>query len=112
MIFVSTILCHFPAVLLRNLDPLTTEDGVLESLKNVSNMPIRSVRIGRDPLTSASRGICYLELNSVVDSMHLFNDLSTDPPMIDGRQGEIYVLNCCLLTFDKCYFLWLLLFYS
>lgn len=36
-----------------------------------------------------SRGVCYVEMNSVVDSMFLHNQLIADPPQIDGRQVEV-----------------------
>lgn len=81
-----------PAVLLRNLDTLTTEDSVLNVLQNipaVAKLPIKSVRIGRDPLNNISRGICYLDMNNTSDAMRLFAGLSAYQGLqIDGREGE------------------------
>jgi len=34
-------------------------------------------------------GVCYVEMNSVVDSMFLHNQLIADPPVIDGKQVEV-----------------------
>ena len=83
------LISHFlAAVLLRNLAPQSTEESVLHTLQGVSELPIRSVRIGRDPQTGASRGVCYIELNSVVDAMHLNNYLTHKTPLIDGRIGK------------------------
>lgn len=76
-------------VLLRGLDALTTEESVLQSIKSLSSLPIRSVRIGRDPATNMSRGVCYLEMNSVVDAMYLHNALQTSCPVVDGRTAII-----------------------
>jgi len=77
------------SVLLSGLDALTTEDSVLNTLGPLTKLPLKSVRIGRDPLTNMSRGVCYVEMNSVVDSMFLHNQLIADPPYIDGRQVEV-----------------------
>lgn len=77
------------SVLLSGLDALTTEDSVLNTLGPLTKLPLKSVRVGRDPLTNMSRGVCYVEMNSVVDSMFLHNQLIADPPVIDGRQVEV-----------------------
>merc|ERR1719245_600127 len=36
-----------------------------------------------------SRGVCYVEMNSVVDAMFLHNQLIAPPPCIDGRVVEV-----------------------
>lgn len=83
----GTILPSVLVLLLRGLDVLSTEEGVLQSIEHASSdLPIRSVRIGRDPLTNTSRGVCYVELNSVLDSMQLYNKLAATPPVVDGKQ--------------------------
>lgn len=76
-------------VLLRGLDVLTTEDSVLQAMKNLSSMPIRSIRIGRDSLTNTSRGVCYLEMANVVDAMYLHTALTKQGLIVDGRKVEI-----------------------
>ena len=55
------------SVLLSGLDVLTTEDSVLNVLGPLTKLPLKSVRIGRDPATTMSRGVCYVEMNSIVD---------------------------------------------
>lgn len=75
----------FLAVLLRGLDALSTEDSVLNCLMQLTNLPIKSIRIGKDSLTNTSRGVCYVEMNSVVDAMFLHNQLLGEPPTIDDK---------------------------
>jgi len=81
----------FLAVLLRNLDVLTTEERILNALQTVAgvgSLPIKSVRIGRDPLNNISRGVCYLDMNNTGDAMRLFAGLSDAGVLnIDGREG-------------------------
>lgn len=76
-------------VLLRGLDTLTTEENVLHSIKTLSSLPIRSVRIGRDSMTGTSRGVCYLEMNNVVDAMYLHNTLQSSTIVVDGKAPKI-----------------------
>ena len=84
---------YFTAILLRGLEPMSTEDTVLAAIKPyISLVPLRSIHIGRDPLTNQARGVCYLELRSVVDSMFLFQALALNPPVIDGRRGKEKIL--------------------
>ena len=82
---------HSLAVLLSGLDALTTEDSVLNTLGPLTNLPLKSVKIGRDPITLLGRGVCYVEMNSVVDSMFLHNQLIADSLTIDGRIVEVRV---------------------
>ena len=74
---------------LRGLDALSTEDSVLNCLMRLTQLPIKSIRIGRDPLTQTSRGVCYVEMNSVVDAMFLHNQLLGEPPTIDDKLVSI-----------------------
>ena len=77
------------AVLLSGLDALTTEDSVLNTLGPLTKLPLKNVKIGRDAPTGMSRGVCYVEMNSVVDAMFLHNQLIASPPCIDGRVVEV-----------------------
>ena len=79
----------FSAVLLSGLDTLTTEDAVLNTLGPLTSLPLKNVKIGRDPVTSMSRGVCYVEMNSVVDAMFLHNQLIANPPSIDAKTVEV-----------------------
>ncbi|GFG31856.1 hypothetical protein Cfor_02664 [Coptotermes formosanus] len=77
-----------PTVLLRGLDVLSTEDSVLQAIKSISSVPIRSIRIGQDPLTNTSRGVCYLEMNHVMDAVYMHNALVANSPVVDGKKGN------------------------
>lgn len=83
--------------MLRNLDVLTNEEGVLTAMQGVIPTlvsKISKILICRDPLTSTSRGICYLFFDNLVDSMNTHNALkSIEPPLnIDNR--EIIITYC------------------
>ena len=94
---------------LRGLDALSTEDSVLNCLMHLTQLPIKSIKIGRDPLTQTSRGVCYVEMNSVVDAMFLHNQLLGEPPTIDEKlvgshyfgKGIIRENNPLLLIFQS-----------
>lgn len=92
------------------MDVLTNEDrvlSVLQSVPGVATLPIKSVRIGRDPLNNISRGICYLDMNNTNDAMRLFAGLSDIGRLeIDGREGCFFLLNCCrcLITVNLKYY--------
>jgi RNA-binding protein 5/10 len=81
--------------MLRNLDVLTNEEGVLQKLQEIIPpvliAKISKILICRDPLTSTSRGICYLNFDNLVDSMNTHNALKglAIPLRIDGREGEL-----------------------
>lgn len=81
-------------IMLRNLDALTNEEGVLTSMQEVIPTlvsKISKILICRDPLTSTSRGICYLMFDNLVDSMNTHNALKSlqTPLTIDNRQVMI-----------------------
>ena len=85
------------AVLLRGLDGLSTEDSVLSYLMRITSLPIKGIKIGRDRLTNTSRGICYVEMNSVADAMYLHNQLLGEPPTIDDKLVTFSSCFCCML---------------
>ena len=83
--------------MLRNLDVLTNEEGVLTKMQEVVPTlvsKISKILVCRDPLTQTSRGICYLNFDNLVDSMNTHNALnSLEPPLqIDSREGNTF--NC------------------
>ena len=80
--------------MLRNLDVLTNEESVLTVMQEVVPslvVKISKVLICRDPLTSTSRGICYLHFDNLVDSMNTYNALKAleMPLHIDNREVSI-----------------------
>lgn len=83
-------------ILLRNLDVLTNEEGVLTHMQRVIPTlvdKIAKIQVCRDPLTQTSRGVCYLAFDNLVDSMNTHNALNGLEPTLsmEGRDGE-----CCL----------------
>ncbi|KAH8376787.1 hypothetical protein KR093_001358 [Drosophila rubida] len=85
-------------IMLRNLDALTTEESVLTALQKVlpkQAKTITKVLISRDALTQTSRGFCYLEFETLVDSMDVHNALTAleTPLRIDERDVCISYCN-------------------
>ena len=81
-------------IILRNLDVLTNEEGVLTVMQEVLPLEqvakISKILVCRDPLTNTSRGICYLAFETFVDSMNVFNCLKAlDPLVIDERNVNV-----------------------
>merc|ERR1712071_139434 len=60
-------------------------------------LPIKSVRIGRDPLNNISRGVCYLDMNNTGDAMRLFAGLS-DAGLLNIDDREVLVSYCKLAS--------------
>ncbi|CAA9999404.1 unnamed protein product, partial [Nesidiocoris tenuis] len=83
--------CDYPTntVVLIGLDVLTTEETVLKSIASLSNLPMISVKIARDPLTNISKGACYIEMNNVLNAHHLHRKLKELTTPIDGRIPEV-----------------------
>lgn len=88
----SDEICNYATktIMLRNLDALTTEDTVMSVLNTAIPdlvKKISAVSIGRDPLTSTSRGICYLGTESTLDALAIHGALSNllTPLSIDGK---------------------------
>ncbi|XP_059619269.1 RNA-binding protein 5 [Phlebotomus argentipes] len=84
-------------IMLRNLDVLTNEEGVLTMMQEVVPTlvsKIAKILICRDPLTSTSRGVCYLSFDNLVDSMNTHNALKglEVPLKIDNR--EVLISYC------------------
>lgn len=83
--------------MLRNLDALTNEEGVLTAMQNVIPTlvaKISKILICRDPLTSTSRGICYLFFDNLVDSMNTHNALKSIEPALNIDNREILISYC------------------
>lgn len=61
---------------------------------------ISNIRVCRDPLTSISRGVCYLMFDNLVDSMNVFTALKElNPPLVmDNRE---IIINYCVDAENK-----------
>jgi len=77
----------FAALLFRDLDALTTEQGVLQAIAALTSMAIKNTQVIRDDM-SASLCFALLELNSVASAKQLHDFLlAQNPPLaIDGKQ--------------------------
>lgn len=83
--------------MLRNLDALTNEEGVLTAMQKVVPTlvaKISKILICRDPLTSTSRGICYLFFDNLVDSMNTHNALKSIEPALNIDNRDILISYC------------------
>ncbi|XP_035912899.1 RNA-binding protein 5-B-like isoform X1 [Anopheles stephensi] len=91
-------------IMLRNLDVLTNEESVMgvmqKQLPAELVQKVGKVVICRDPLTSISRGMCYVHFENLVDSMNTHNALKElDPPLrIDGRD---VIISYCMDTENR-----------
>ena len=67
------------------MDTITTEESVLESLKTLTDNPIKELKIARDSLTNTSCGVCHVEMNTIVEAISLHNTLLSEPHVIDDK---------------------------
>lgn len=90
-------LIFFSEIMLRNLDALTNEEGVLTSMQKIIPThvsKIAKILVCRDQLTSTSRGICYLYFDNLVDSMNTNNALKSIEPSLNIDNREILISYC------------------
>lgn len=86
-------------LLFRRLDALTTEEKILEVLKERCSKSIldsiAGITIGRETLTGASKCLAYINFNSIADSTSAHTELlSLSPPLeIDNREVLISFYN-------------------
>ncbi|CAK1589394.1 unnamed protein product [Parnassius mnemosyne] len=86
-------------LLFRRLDALTTEEKILEALKERCSKQvldsIAGITIGRETLTGASKCLAYINFNSISQSTAAHMELmSLNPPLeIDGREVLITFYN-------------------
>lgn len=79
-------------ILFRRLDALTTEEKILEALKERCSKSvldsIAGIKVGRETLTGASKCLAYINFNTIADSTHAHTELvMLQPPLeIDGRE--------------------------
>lgn len=55
---------------------------------------ISKILVCRDPLTNTSRGICYLQFDTLVDSMNVHNSLNTLQPPLTIDEREVGISYC------------------
>lgn len=86
-------------LLFRRLDALTTEEKILEVIKDRCSKTvldsIAGITIGRETLTGASKCLAYINFNSIADSTAAYTEMvNLQPPLeIDGREVLISFYN-------------------
>ncbi|XP_023940767.2 RNA-binding protein 5-A [Bicyclus anynana] len=86
-------------LLFRRLDALTTEEKILEAIKDRCSKAVLNsivgITIGRETLTGASKCLAYINFNSIADSTAAHSELiSLKPPLtIDSRDVLISFYN-------------------
>lgn len=86
-------------LLFRRLDALTTEEKILDAIKERCSKTvldsIAGITIGRETLTGASKCLAYINFNSIADSTVAHSQLvALQPPLeIDGREVLISFYN-------------------
>lgn len=78
-------------LLFRNLDILTTEERVLSMLGQLTVLPIKSLKVAKDPLTNTSRGFAFVELHTTSEATQLYDLLLSMEGnfYVDGRQVTV-----------------------
>ncbi|XP_055342968.1 RNA-binding protein 5-like isoform X2 [Paramacrobiotus metropolitanus] len=79
-------------LLLRNLDPATEDNKILQSLSTVLPVSgIKTVKIMRDPRTQQSVGYGFVQFRGLQDCTEMYNCLMRiNPPLtIDGKQVAV-----------------------
>lgn len=64
-------------LILRNLSLSITGDQILSFIGSLTNVPIKSIRLPRDPLYHSPRGVCYLELHTTHEATQLMSLISS-----------------------------------
>lgn len=85
-------------LLFRRLDALTTEEKILEAIKEKCSKEVldsvAGITIGREALTGVSKCLAYINFNSISDSSTAFAELMKSPPLvIDNRHVLISYYN-------------------
>ncbi|KAG7296787.1 hypothetical protein JYU34_020727 [Plutella xylostella] len=86
-------------LLFRRLDALTTEEKILDALKEKCSKTvldsIAGITIGRETLTGASKCLAYINFNSIADSTAAYSELMAleSPLIIDSREVLISYYN-------------------
>nr|XP_020463514.1 RNA-binding protein 5-B-like [Monopterus albus] len=74
-------------IILRNIAPLSTVDGILNILAPYANLSMTNVRLIKDKQTGQNRGFAFVQLSSFLEASQLLTILqSLQPPLkLDGK---------------------------
>lgn len=82
-------------LLFRRLDALTTEEKILDSLKERCSKAIldsiAGITIGRETLTGASKCLAYINFNSIADSTAAHTELLSLQPSLEIDSREVLI---------------------
>lgn len=75
----------------RGLDYRTTEEQIQRRLRDLTNVPIKDVRLITDKYTNKSRGFAFVEVASIADGTSLMKRVQAlEPPLeINGRKVKV-----------------------
>uniref|UniRef100_A0A4W6F1P3 RNA binding motif protein 5 n=1 Tax=Lates calcarifer TaxID=8187 RepID=A0A4W6F1P3_LATCA len=75
------------AIILRNIAPLSTVDGILNILAPYANLSAGNIRLIKDKQTGQNRGFAFVQLSSPLEASQLLTILqSLQPPLkLDGK---------------------------
>uniref|UniRef100_A0A3Q4GQF7 RNA binding motif protein 5 n=1 Tax=Neolamprologus brichardi TaxID=32507 RepID=A0A3Q4GQF7_NEOBR len=78
---------HISSIILRNIAPLSTVDGILNLLAPYANLSTNNVRLIKDKQTGQNRGFAFVQLSSPLEASQLLTILqSLQPPLkLDGK---------------------------
>ena len=102
----SSKIKSFPAVILRGLDALTSEENIVAAVQKISAVVMKNIRIMRDPLTQVSKGHAFIEMGSIGDSCKLIDAISKlhGPFEVDGKA---IIVNYAKNTFSTVWVEWI-----
>nr|XP_029134775.1 RNA-binding protein 5-like isoform X2 [Labrus bergylta] len=74
-------------MILRNISPLSTVDGILSILDPYANLSVGNIRLIKDKQTGQNRGFAFVQLSSPLEASQLLRILqSLQPPLkLDGK---------------------------
>ncbi|XP_070758435.1 RNA-binding protein 5-like [Enoplosus armatus] len=79
--------CNGDTIILRNIAPLSTVDGILTVLAPYFNLSAGNIRLIKDKQTGQNRGFAFVQLSSPLEASQLLTVLqSLQPPLkLDGK---------------------------
>ena len=75
--------------MIRELDPLTTDETLQLNLTRMSPVFVRQAYVSRDPVLQVSNGYAYVELNNESEAEKLKTYLEQKKFAIDSKRGSI-----------------------
>ncbi|XP_076613410.1 RNA-binding protein 5-like isoform X2 [Chaetodon auriga] len=79
--------CIGDTIILRNVGPVSTVDGILNALASYANLSAGNIRLIKDKQTGQNRGFAFVQLSTPLEASQLLTVLqSLQPPLkLDGK---------------------------